>query len=169
MEDKKRVVFKKGKFIVTRKGSFVLKLSEKLVKSLKPFCKRIEIAGSIRRKEKNPVDIDIVLIPKDKDKLENFMKTKGKFIQGGEHESTWKIESVKVELYYTLVDELGATLLAYSSRFGAGIGLRMIAKRKGMKLNNHGLFDKQGRKIAGKTEREIYHALGRKWKIPKNR
>ncbi|MCK9568020.1 hypothetical protein M0R72_03640 [Candidatus Pacearchaeota archaeon] len=169
MVSEKRIVFKKGKFIVTRKGIFVLKLSEKLVKSLKPFCKKIEIAGSIRRKEKNPVDIDIVLIPKDKIKLENFMKTKGKFIQGGEHESTWKIECVKVELYYTIVDEWGATLLAYSSRFGSGIGLRMIAKRKGMKLNNHGLFDKQGRKIAGKTEMEIYHALGRKWKLPENR
>lgn len=169
MVSEKRIVFKKGKFVVTRKGSFVLKLSENLVKSLKPFCKKIEVAGSIRRKEKNPVDIDIVLIPKDKNKLEEFMKTKGKFLQGGEHESTWKIEGVKVELYYTIEEEWGATLLAYSSRFGSGIGLRMIAKRKGLKLNNHGLFDKQGRKIAGKTEREIYHALGRKWKLPENR
>ena len=133
----KRIVFKKGKFIVTRKGDFVLKLSERLVWLLKPFCQRIEVAGSIRRKEKNPVDIDIVLIPKDKEKIENFMKMRGKFIQGGEHESTWNIEDVKVELYYTLIDEWGATLLAYSSRFGAGIGLRMIAKRKGMKLNNY--------------------------------
>ena len=165
----KRLVFKKGKFIVTRKSDFVLKLSERLVRLLKPFCKRIEIAGSIRRKSKNPVDIDIVLIPKDKEKLEYFMKTKGNFLQGGEHESTWNIEGVKVELYYTFVDEWGATLLAYSSKFGAGIGLRMIAKRKGMKLNNHGLFDKQRRKIAGKTEMEIYHALGRKWKLPENR
>lgn len=165
----KRVVFKKGKFIVTRKGSFVLKLSEQLVWLLKPFCKRIEVAGSIRRKSKNPVDIDIVLIPKDKNKLEEFMKMKGTFLQGGEHESTWNIEGVKVELYYTILDEWGATLLAYSSKFGAGIGLRMIAKRKGMKLNNHGLFDKQGRRIAGKTETEIYHALGRKFKLPENR
>jgi len=165
----KRVVFKKGKFIVTQKEGFVLKLSEKLFGDLKPFCKKIEIAGSIRRKEKNPVDIDIVLIPKDKNKLEDFMKTRGKFLQGGEHESTWKIEGVKVELYYTIEEEWGATLLAYSSRFGAGIGLRMIAKRKGLKLNNHGLFDKDGKKIAGRTEREIYHALGRKFKFPENR
>ena len=169
MVSEKRVVFKKGKFVVTRKGDFVLKLSENLVNWLKPFCSKIEIAGSIRRKEKNPIDIDIVLIPKNKEKVENFMKTKGKFIQGGEHESTWKIKGVKVELYYTIAEEFGATLLAYSSKFGAGIGLRVIAKKKGMKLNNHGLFDKNGRRIAGKTETEIYHALGRKWKIPENR
>jgi DNA polymerase (family 10) len=164
----KRWVLKKGKFVITKKGSFVLNLANKIVKELKPFCKKIEVVGSIRRKEKNPVDIDIVLILKNKEKLEEFMKKKGEYIQGGEHESTWKIEKVKVELYYTIQEEWGATLLAYSSKFGASIGLRMVAKRKGFKLNNHGLF-KKGKKIAGKTEQEIYKALGRPWKSPEKR
>ena len=38
----------------------------------------VKIAGSIRRHEKNPIDIDIVCIPKDKKKLENFLSSKGK-------------------------------------------------------------------------------------------
>ncbi|MEK6833474.1 MAG: hypothetical protein AABY32_05490, partial [Nanoarchaeota archaeon] len=138
----------------------------------KPFCKRIEIAGSIRRGEINPKDIDIVLIPKDKNKLEEFMKikVKGKFISGGEHESSWNINGVQTELYYTTEEEWGAELLAYSSKKGAGIGLRIIAKRKGFKLTQHGLFDrKTGKKIAGKTETEIYHALGKSYKKPENR
>ena len=59
-------------------------------------------------------------------------------------------------------------LLAYSTRFGESIGLRVIAKRKGMKLNQYGLF-KDGKRIAGKTEKEIYHALGREWKSPEKR
>jgi DNA polymerase (family X) len=152
------------------KKSKVLILAEKIEKELKPFCKRIEIAGSIRRKEKNPFDIDIVLIPEDKIKLEEFMKTKGKFMQGGEHESTWDIQGVKVELYYTNESEWGAELLAYSSKKGAGIGLRIIAKRKGFKLTQHGLFNrKTGKKIAGKTEKEIYKDLGRKYKSPEKR
>lgn len=165
---KKRRVFKKGKYVTTRKGSFVIKLSKKIVKYLRSFCRKIEVVGSIRRKEKNPVDIDIVLIPKNKEKLVEFMKRKGKFIQGGEKKSRWKIENVKVELYYTTHDSWGATLLAYSSKFGAGIGLRVVAKRKGFKLNQYGLF-KKGKKVAGKTEREIYHALGREWKSPEER
>ncbi|MBI2043757.1 hypothetical protein HYT24_00130 [Candidatus Pacearchaeota archaeon] len=163
----KRVVVKKGKKVITREGSFVIRLSNRLIKELKPYSKKIQVVGSIRRKEKNPVDIDIVLIPKDKQRLENFMKMKGKFLQGGEHESSWKIEGVKVELYYTTENELGAALLAYSSRFGAGIGLRVVALRKGFKLNSHGLFDRRtGKRIAGKTETEIYHALGREYKEP---
>ena len=146
----------------------VVKLYQNLIKKLKPYSKKIKIVGSIRREEKNPRDIDIVLIPKNREKLVNYMATFGKFLQGGEHESTWRINKIKVELYYTIPEEWGAELLAYSSKKGAGIGLRRIAKEKGFKLNNHGLF--QGKKrIAGKTEREIYESLGRKYKSPKER
>lgn len=166
---KERRVLKKGRIVVTRRGGVVIHLANKIVKSLKPFCTRIEIAGSIRRKEKNPVDIDIVLIPKNREKLEEFMKKKGKYLQGGEKKSSWKIQGIGVELYYTNKEEWGAELLAYSSQFGAGIGLRMVAKRKGMKLSQHGLFNSKGKRIAGRSEEQIYHALGRKWKKPENR
>ena len=151
-----------------KRGEHVLNLAKRIVKQLKPYCRRIEIAGSIRRKKPNPKDIDIVLIPKNRDKLEEFMRKKGKYLQGGEHESTWKIEGVKIELYYTIDEEWGAALLAYSGKKGSNIGLRMIAKLKGFKLNNHGLF-KKGKCIAGKSEREIYKALGRPYKKPENR
>ena len=161
---------KKGRKVVTREGNFVTQLSEKIVKQLKSYSKRIQVVGSIRRKEKNPVDIDVVLIPKDKEKLKEFMKKKGRFLRGGEHESSWMIQGVKVELYYTNEKEWGAMLLAYSSRFGAGIGLRIVAIKKGFKLNQHGLFKrKTGERVAGKTETEIYHALGRPYKEPENR
>lgn len=166
---KKRIVVKKGKIIVTRRGNVVIHLASKIAESIKPFCSRIEIAGSIRRKEKNPVDIDLVLIPKNREKLEEFMKKKWEYLQGGEKKSSWKIEGVKVELYYTNKEEWGAELLAYSSEFGAGIGLRMVAKRKGLKLSQHGLFNSNGKRIAGRSEEEIYHALGRPWKKPENR
>ncbi|MEK6875097.1 MAG: hypothetical protein AABX30_00245 [Nanoarchaeota archaeon] len=164
---KKRVVLKKGRIVFTKKGNFVLRLSRELSKNLKDYCHRIKIVGSIRRKKPNPKDIDIVLILKNKEKLEEFMRKKGTFIQGGEHESTWCVKEIKVELYYTIEKEWGAALLAYSSKKGAGIGLRIIARLKGLKLNNHGLFNrKTGERIAGKTEREIYHALERTYKEP---
>ena len=169
---KQRRVLKKGKVVTTRKGNVVLHLANSIVKKIKPLCSRIEIVGSIRRKVKNPVDIDIALIPKnekDKDKIEEVLKKEGKFVQGGEKRATFRIKGVKVELYYTNREEWGATLLAYSSEFGAGIGLRMVAKRKGMKLSQHGLFRESGRRIAGRTEEEIYHALGRPYKEPENR
>lgn len=151
-----------------KRGEKVKKLAFELQKELKPLCKKIKIAGSIRRGKKNPFDIDIVLIPKDRIKLENFMKTKARKVQGGEHKSTWIIKSVKVELYYAEPEYWGAMLLAYSGKKGSNIGLRIIARSKGFKLNRYGLY-KKGKRIAGKTEREIYEKLNRKYKIPKNR
>jgi DNA polymerase (family 10) len=150
------------------KDEEVKKLAKKIVLELRPYCRRVKIVGSIRRGEKVAKDIDVVLIPKNLEKLEGFMETKGKALQKGEHESTWKISGVQVELYYTNENEWGAELLAYSSEKGSAIGLRMIAKKKGYKLNNHGLW-KGDKKIAGKTEREIYKELGRNYKSPRER
>lgn len=166
-----RHLIKKGKYITTRKGNFVINLSKKIAIGLKPYVRRIEVVGSIRRKEENPVDIDIVLIPKteeSKEKIEALLRKKGRFLQGGEKRASFRIEGVKVELYYTMPEEWGAALLAYSSEFGASIGLRVVAKKKGFKLNQHGLF-RNTKRIAGKTEEEIYHALGRPWKSPEKR
>src|SRR3989344_5872053 len=149
-----------------KSGEKVEKLARKIISELKPFCKKIKIVGSILRHEKKHVDID--LIPKDREKLEDYMKTRGKFLQGGERESTWKVKGVKTELYYTNEKEWGAELLAYSSPKGSAIGLRVLAKKKGFHLTQHGLF-KGKKRIAGKTEKEIYRALGRSWKKPEKR
>ena len=153
-----------------KRGEFVIKLAKEIEKKLSPFCKKIEIAGSIRRKKPNPRDIDIVLIPKNREILEREILKLGRKIQGGEHESTWKINGVKVEFYYTNEEEFGAALLAYSSKKGSAIGLRIIARIKGFKLNSHGLFKrKTGEKIAGRIEKEIYSALKRPYKKPEDR
>lgn len=148
-------------------GDKVLNLARGIVRILKPFSKRIQLVGSIRRGEKNPGDIDIVLIPKDKEKIKQVLSKKGKFMFGGEKKASFKIEGINVELYYTTNEEWGAALLAYSSKRGSGIGLRIVARMKGFKLTQHGLFNrKTGKRIAGKTEMEIYKALGRKYKEP---
>ena len=152
------------------RGKSVLSLAKRIVSSLKLYCKKIQIAGSIRRGEKNPGDIDIILIPKNKKKIGEILGKKGRKILGGEQKVFFKIEEIEVELYYTIPEEWGAALLAYSSRRGSGIGLRIIARMKGFKLNQHGLFSrKTGKRIAGKTEEEIYKALGRHWKKPEER
>ena len=168
---KLRHIFKKGREVTTREGSFVINLAKKIASDIKPFCKKIEIGGSIRRKSKNPTDIDIILIPKNeesKEKIEEVLSSKGKRVLGGEQKTYFKIEDVEVELYYTKTEEWGAALMAYSSPFGASIGLRVVARTKGFKLNQHGLF-RHGIRVAGRTEKEIYHALGRPWKKPEKR
>ena len=154
---------------MTRKGPVVIALSKKLYAGLKPLCKKIEIAGSIRREEQKPVDIDIVLIPKDKQKIVDYLKTKGKYLQGGGKRVSFKIQGIKTEIYFAEPKSWGAMLMAYTGPSGSAIGLRVIAKKKGYLLNQYGLFNKTGKCIAGKTEKSVYNALGKKWKQPRLR
>lgn len=166
----KRVVIKKGRKIFSREPKFVLKLSKKIYNELKKESHRISFAGSIRRKSKTPTDIDIVLIPKNKEKINELLLKMGKRIAGGEKRLTFNIEGVKVEIYFADKEDWGAMLFAYSAPSGASIGLRKIARDKGYLLNQYGLYArKSGKKIAGKTETEIYSALGKKYKSPERR
>jgi len=124
--------------------------------------------GSIRRKQKNPVDIDIVVIPKDKEKVERVLSEKGKLVRHGEKVISYMIEGIKVEVYFTDSDSWGATVMSYTGPSGSSIGLRMIAKKKRLKLNQYGLF-KGKKKIVGDTEKGIYKKLGKSWKPPEKR
>jgi len=168
MKQKLRVVFKKGKFVKTRVGKEVLKIANNIYKSLKPLTYRQEIVGSIRRKQKNPIDIDIVLIPKSKNKIVEHLKNKGKYLQGGEKRVSFKIKGVKAELYFANNKSWGAHLMTYTGPFQYNIGLRMKAKNKGLLLNQYGLF-KNKKQIAGSTELSIYKALGKHYKEPELR
>jgi len=50
------------------------------------------------------------------------------------------------------------------------IRLREIARKKGFKLSEYGLFDrKTGKFVAGRTEKEIYKKLGLKYVEPEKR
>ena len=40
-------------------------IASEVVKRLSPYCQRIEVAGSVRRKKAQVNDIDLVLIPSD--------------------------------------------------------------------------------------------------------
>ena len=161
---KTRRVLKKGKFVITRKGKFVLSLSEKIIKSIKPYCKKIQIVGSIRRKERNPVDIDIALIPKNetyKEKIKESLSRKGKFVQGGEKRATFRIEGVKVELYYTAEIEVGAVYQGEVVRivdFGAFVnvlpgkdGLVHISQNSDERVSNVADHLAIGQKVAVKV------------------
>lgn len=155
------------------RGEKVLSLSKRIVRELKPFCKRIEVAGSIRRKKQNPGDIDIVLVAKNetnKQKIKEKLSKDGKFLEGGEQKMFFRVNGVDVQLFFAISEEWGATLLAYSGQKGSNIGLRIVAEKQGFKLTTHGLFRKSTEKrVAGKTEREIYKALGRPYKEPWDR
>lgn len=40
-------------------------IADEVIKRLPPYCKRIKVAGSVRRNKSEVNDIDLVLIPSD--------------------------------------------------------------------------------------------------------
>jgi len=170
MKRKIKVVFKKGRYVKTRKGADVIKIAKNIARGLKPLTYKQEIVGSIRRKSPSPIDIDIIVIPRSKKKIIQHLSRKGKYLQGGEKRVSFKIKDVKTEIYFATNKSWGAHLMTYTGPFQYNIGLRMKAKNNGLLLNQYGLFKKGNNKyLAGATELSIYKALGKHYKEPELR
>jgi len=145
-------------------------LARAFKKLLSPHCKRIEIAGSIRRKEKNIKDIDFVVIPKSKEDIRKIIQQTNWYIyRNGDKILSFKASLCNVDIYFATEDNWGAMLLFATGSGGHNIGLRRIAKHKfGWLLNQYGLWN--GKEcIASKTEEDIYKALEREYKSPELR
>jgi hypothetical protein len=141
-------------------------LANKIVRRLKPYSSRITIAGSLRR-HAPANDIDLVVIPKDKDKIRSELSRLGKIEASGDQQVFANIDGTKVDVFYANKDDYGAQLLSRTGPAGSSISNRQLARRKGMLLNQYGLF--KGRRRIATTEPGIYHALGKPFRKPENR
>lgn len=168
-------IFKKGKYHVTLETKEIIKLAYTIRAIIKPFTRRFEFAGSIRRKtwlrNRPVVDIDIVVIPKNKKAIELIaikLHENGEILSAGDKRLEARIHGVKVDVYFAQSDYWGAMMLFATGSGGHNIGLRRIAMKKGMLLNQYGLW-RGGERIAS-TETGIYKALGRpRYKRPEER
>jgi len=157
---------------VTRSGPEVKRLAHEVERAVQPYARKVEIAGSIRRGKENPVDVDLVVIPKvgGKERIKSVLEKKGHIGLEGEKKVETRIKGVDVDVIYATPEDYGAQLLRWTGSYHHNIGLSALAKRQGLKLSQYGLFDKQGNRIAGRSEREIYKALGRpRFKGPEER
>ena len=130
------------------------------------------VAGSTRRGKETVGDLDILAIAKDSKKImKEFvsMNEVAKIIANGGTKSSVKLNNgLDVDLRAVPKDSYGAALNYFTGSKAHNIGLRKIAIKKGYKLNEYGLY-KGSRQIAGKTEEEIYSALGLQYVEPEMR
>lgn len=145
-----------------------------IVEKLKPYCSRIEVVGSIRRRVPQVNDIDIVLIPRDYWNLYNEIlslcapfnpKASGKKIM------RITVLGTQVDLYFATPETWATLLLIRTGSTQNNIRLCTLAKKKGWHLSasGDGLFDENGHKIAGDTEESIYNSLGIPYQNPRER
>jgi len=135
---------------------------------------RVEIAGSIRRKKEMVKDIDILVSAKNHELvIEKFvnMSEVGSVVSKGSTRSSVKLKKgINVDLRVVDDSSYGAALQYFTGSKYHSIKMRQIAIKKGLKLNEYGVFDrKTNKKLAGKSEKSVYKILGMKYVKPEER
>lgn len=138
--------------------------------TLKPLASRIDVAGSIRRREPKPADIDIVIIPKSAKAKEAIYEHASQYkirAKGEQLLSYWK-KGVQIDIYFAEPEYYGSMLMFTTGPGTYNIALRRLAGSQGLKLNQYGVW-KGNRCIGSRTEADVYEALGHKFKSPELR
>ena len=128
-----------------------------------PEVSRISVAGSLRRQKETVRDIDILMISRKPGIVMNaFTKLPNvrAILAKGETKSSVRTkDDVQVDCRVEQENSFGAALLYFTGSKNFNIKLRQLAIRKGLKINEYGVF-RRGKFICGRTEEEIFKALG---------
>jgi DNA polymerase (family 10) len=169
-----------GRFLLGETLPQIKKILEQL-KTLKQV-KRINITGSARRMKETIGDVDVLITMKKSkksalakasaDKVMEFFVSMPEVIKiwsRGPTRSSIRMKQIfDVDLRVVPEQSCGSALQYFTGSKEHNIAIRKIAIKKGMKLNEYGLF-KGEKRITGETEELIYNALGMEWIAPELR
>lgn len=145
------------------------RLAEEIVGALQEIkeVKRIEVAGSLRRQKETVRDIDILIDSTNPQKvMEIFIQlpcVKKVNVRGDTKSSILTDNDTQVDLRVVEPTSFGAALLYFTGSKNFNVRLRQIALKKGMKVNEYGIFKVEGDQetlLASKTEEDCLRVLG---------
>ncbi|MBI5022937.1 MAG: DNA polymerase/3'-5' exonuclease PolX [Candidatus Magasanikbacteria bacterium] len=157
------------KFLKTNTGriplGYILPLAREIEQKLSktPGVKKVIIAGSIRRWQETIGDIDILAISDQPKKImEAFVSLPEiqTILSHGPTRSSVRLKiGLDADLRAVAPKSFGAALQYFTGDKNHNVKIREIAIKKGLKLNEYGLWRKE-KNIACQTEEKIYAALG---------
>ena len=136
-----------------------------------PGIRQIEAAGSYRRGRETIGDLDILADAKDAnaamDHLTNFEELAEVIGRGDTKLSIRLARGLQIDLRVVPTKSFGAALQYFTGSKDHNVILRGMAKDRGLKINEYGVFrvgkkaqeDEEGEYIAGKKEADVYAAL----------
>ncbi len=136
----------------------------------------VSVAGSLRRMKETIGDIDILVSAE----RENWRRIHEHFVRypevvkvlaKGETKSSIVLRSGRqVDLRTVEPLNWGAALQYFTGSKEHNIRIRDIAKEKGLKVNEYGVFRADtGERLGGRTEEEVYELVGMEWIPPELR
>jgi DNA polymerase (family 10) len=165
IEDIKRgiQIFKESKERVNL--GIALPIAEEIVNEVNkiPGAGKTIFAGSLRRMKETIGDIDILTQSDDGRRVvESFTKmpfVKNILVSGDTKGSVVSRNGTQVDIRVVVPESYGAALQYFTGSQAHNVKLRTIAVKKGLKINEYGLF-RGNKKIAGETEVDVYEKLG---------
>ena len=144
---------------------YILPVADEIKEKMRAFgaVEQVEVAGSIRRRKETIGDIDILVTTKQPKKVVDYftnLKNVAKVVSKGPTRSTVRLKAgIECDLRVVQPQSFGSALMYFTGSKAHNIALRKIAIKKGWKLSEYGLFEKD-KQIAGLTEKEVYKKLG---------
>ncbi|MCM2278110.1 MAG: DNA polymerase/3'-5' exonuclease PolX [Oligoflexia bacterium] len=130
-----------------------------------PGVARAEVAGSYRRRQETVGDVDLLVAcgpGKAGDIIERFTRLEEVaevVTKGGKRSTVLLYSGLQVDLRIVPEPSYGAALVYFTGSKAHNIAIRSLALRLGLKINEYGVY-RGTRRIAGRTEQEVYAALG---------
>ncbi len=174
-----------------------LKIAEEIVMWLKPYCERIQIAGSLRRKKADVGDIEILCIPKpllipmkeytdnldfeirclidEEKKLDYRLNIKGSRVYGKQNKLLVHCASgIPLDVFSTTEENWATALVVRTGPKESNIRICMAAKNRRLRFHAYGAgFTKRvGSTIVCLTchsEKEVFEAVGLPYLPPEER
>src|SRR3989344_3725534 len=175
----------KGRALISDIKPVAIEVYKKL-ENLKEVQK-ISLAGSLRRGKETIGDVDFLVVSRPDKKYgrgspreaaKNTQKIMDFFValpgvkkiwgKGGTKASVHMADGFDMDLRIVPEKSYGAALQYFTGSQDHNIATRKIAIDKGLKLSEYGVF-RGSKQIAGKTEEDVYKAIGLTWIPPEIR
>lgn len=139
------------------------------------FVEHCSIAGSIRRFRETIGDADFLVVSTEAERVIDYFSTMAEvthiLARGSNTKASVRLANgMDADLRVVPAASLGAALCYFTGSQAHNVHMRKIAIAHGLKLNEYGLFRKEDdRVVAGRTEEEIFEALGLQYIPPELR
>lgn len=140
-----------------------LSLAEYVVESLKGVCEKVSYAGSLRRMKETVGDIDILAVGDRRKVIDKFasLDRVTEVLARGDTKASVLMDDRQIDLRVVESDQWGSALQYFTGSKEHNVHLRELAKEKGFKINEYGVFRlSDGERVAGETEESVYGVLG---------
>ncbi len=145
----------------------ILPVANEIIEFLKgnASVSRINLAGSLRRFKDTVKDIDILAASEDSaytmQVFTNMPNVKDVLSKGATKSSIIIREGIQVDLRIVEHESYGSALAYFTGSKNHNIRLREMALKKGLKINEYGIFcESDNKRLGGGEEGDVYRILG---------